>query len=157
LEAQAARRARLPAPTLFGGLKRADDASGRESGGVFGLNVSIPLFDSGGREAARWAAERAFVDAERTAVEEQIRAEIARDSEALALRQQALADDQVGAGDELMRIAEVAYREGDVGILELLDAVRTSARARIRTIDIRLDARLAQIALERAVGDVLWP
>ena len=27
-------------------------------------------------------------------------------------------------------IAEVAYREGEVGILELLDAVRTAARAR---------------------------
>ena len=56
-----------------------------------------------------------------------------------------------------MQIAEVAYREGEIGILELLDAVRTSSRARMRSIDIRFDARLAQIALERAVGDVLWP
>jgi outer membrane protein TolC len=56
-----------------------------------------------------------------------------------------------------MNIAEVAYREGEVGILELLDAVRTSSRARLRSIEIRLEARLAQIALERAVGDVLWP
>ena len=31
-----------------------------------------------------------------------------------------------------MQIAEVAYREGEVGILELLDAVRTASRARIR-------------------------
>lgn len=56
-----------------------------------------------------------------------------------------------------MQIGVVAYREGEVGILELLDAVRTSSRARIRNVEIRLDARLAQIALERAVGDVLWP
>ena len=56
-----------------------------------------------------------------------------------------------------MQIAEVAYREGEVGILELLDAVRTASRARIRSIDLRLEARLAQIALERAVGDTLWP
>jgi outer membrane protein TolC len=39
----------------------------------------------------------------------------------------------------------------------LLDAVRTAARARNRIIDVRLDTRLAQIALERAVGDTLWP
>jgi outer membrane protein TolC len=56
-----------------------------------------------------------------------------------------------------MRIAEIAYREGEVGILELLDAARTASTAAVRSIDIRLQARLAQIALERAVGEVLWP
>lgn len=56
-EADAARRARLPSPNLFGGLKRADDVSGRQTGGLFGLSVSVPLFDAGGRESARWAAE----------------------------------------------------------------------------------------------------
>jgi outer membrane protein TolC len=56
-----------------------------------------------------------------------------------------------------VQIAEVAYREGEVGILELLDAVRTASRARVRSIELRLDARLAQIAVERAVGDTLWP
>jgi outer membrane protein TolC len=56
-----------------------------------------------------------------------------------------------------VQIAVVAYREGEVGILELLDAVRTASRARIRSIDLRLGVRLSQIALERAVGDTLWP
>jgi cobalt-zinc-cadmium efflux system outer membrane protein len=157
LESDAARKARLPAPTLFGGLKRADVESGRERGGVFGLSVSVPLFDAGRREAARWGAERARVDTERASIELQIRSEIVRASEALALRQAAVSEDQEAAGDELTRIAEVAYREGEVGILELLDAVRTASRARTRSIDLRLEARLAQIALERAVGDVLWP
>ncbi len=56
-----------------------------------------------------------------------------------------------------MRTAEVGYREGEMGILGLLDAVRTAARARERNIEVRLGTRLAQIALERAVGEVLWP
>jgi len=157
LESVAARRARLPAPTLFAGLKRADDESGRDRGGVFGVSVSLPLFDTGGREAARWQAERSRVEAERASIEHQILSEITRASEALALRQAAVADDAEAAGDELTQIAEVAYREGEVGILELLDAVRTASRARMRSIELRLDARLAQIALEHAVGDVLWP
>ncbi|MQA31108.1 MAG: hypothetical protein GEU82_14960 [Luteitalea sp.] len=157
LESAAARRARLPAPTLFGGLKRADEEFGREQGGVFGLSVSVPLFDAGAREAARWTAERSLVEAERTSFERQIRSEIASAFEALALRQAALSEYGEAAGDELTQIAEVAYREGEVGILELLDAVRTASRARVRSIELRLDARLAQIALERAVGDVLWP
>ena len=157
LEADAARRARLPSPNLFGGLKRADDISGRQTGGVFGLSVSVPVFDSGGRESARWAAERARVEAERASIEYRIRSEIIGASEVLSMRQAALSQEQQGAADELVQIAEVAYREGEVGILELLDAVRTASRARIRNIDLRLEARLAQIALERAVGDTLWP
>jgi outer membrane protein, heavy metal efflux system len=157
LEADAARRARLPSPNVFGGVKRADHASGRETGGVFGLSVAVPLSDDGGREAARWAAERARVEAERGSVEHRIRSEIVAASAVLSMRQAALAQEQPGAADELVQIAEVAYREGEVGILELLDAVRAASRARIRTIDLRLDARLAQIALERAVGDTLWP
>lgn len=156
-EMQVARKARLPAPALFGGLKRADDGSARERGGVFGVTVSLPLFDAGRREAARWTAERARIDEERAAVEQQVRSEIAGASEVLALRQGAVSEDQEGSAEELMRIAEVAYREGDTGILELLDAVRTASRARVRGVEIRLAARLAQIALERAVGDILWP
>jgi cobalt-zinc-cadmium efflux system outer membrane protein len=157
LEAEAARRARRPAPNVFGGVKRADAAEGRETGGVFGLNVALPLFDSGGREAARWEAERVRVEAERTSIEYRIRSEITGASEVLAVRQAALTQEQPGTAEELVQIAVVAYREGEVGILELLDAARTASRARIRSIDLRLDVRLAQIALERAVGETLWP
>jgi cobalt-zinc-cadmium efflux system outer membrane protein len=156
-EAEAARRARRPSPNLFGGVKRADAAAGRETGGVFGVNVALPLFDSGSREAARWDAERARVEAERASIECRIRSEITGASEILAVRQAALAQEQPATAEELVQIAVVAYREGEVGILELLDAARTASRARIRSIDLRLDVRLAQIALERAVGDTLWP
>lgn len=156
-EAEAARRARLPAPTLFGGLKRADNEGTRERGGVFGVTVGIPLFDRGDREAARWSAEGERVAAERAATERRIQSEIAGAVDVLALRQAALAQEDPAAAKELAQIAEVAYREGEVGILELLDAVRTAGRARDRAIDTRLDARLAQIALERVVGEPLWP
>ena len=156
-EADAARRARLPSPNLFGGVKRADELSGRKTGGVFGVTVALPLFDTGGREAARWEAERSRVEAERMSIEYRIRSEITGASEVLTLRQAALSQEQQGTAEELVQIAVVAYREGEVGILELLDAARTASRARTRSIDLRLDARLAQIALERAVGDTLWP
>ena len=76
----------------------------------------------------------------------------------LALRQNAVrAADAASPAGELAQIAEVSYTEGEAGILELLDAHRTAARARIRAIDMRLAARLAQIALERVVGDPIWP
>jgi cobalt-zinc-cadmium efflux system outer membrane protein len=158
LEATAARRARLPAPAVLGGVKRADTGEGRESGGLFGINVTVPLFDWGGREAARWIAEQERVDAERAFMTQSIRAQVTAAMEVIALRQDAVrAVDAASPADELARIAEVAYTEGEVGILELLDAHRTAGRARVRAIDMRLAARLAQIALERAVGDTIWP
>jgi outer membrane protein, heavy metal efflux system len=158
LEADAARRAKLPAPTIAGGLKRADGASGRENGGLLAVNVTVPLFDSGHRDAARWLAERDRTEAERALTTQRIRAQIAATSEVLALRQEAIR--AAGAGlpaGELTQIAEILYTEGEAGILELLDAHRTAARARIRSIDMRLAARLAQITLERVVGDTIWP
>ena len=158
LEADAARRAKLPAPTVVGGLKRADGVAGRESGGLLGVNVTVPLFDSGRRESARWLAERDRTEAERALTTQSIRAQVAAASEVLALRQEAIrAADAASPAGELTRIAEISYTEGEAGILELLDAHRTAARARIRAIDMRLAARLTQIALERAVGDTLWP
>jgi outer membrane protein TolC len=158
LEADAARRAKLPAPKIVGGLKRADGAMGRESGGLLGVNVTVPLFDSGRRESARWLAERDRTEAERALTRQSIRAQVAATSEVLALRQQAIrAADAASPADELTRIAEISYTEGEARILELLDAHRTASRARIRSIDMRLAARLSQIALERVVGDSIWP
>jgi cobalt-zinc-cadmium efflux system outer membrane protein len=156
-EAEAARRVRRPSPVVSGGLKRADGADDRDRGSVFGLAITMPLFDTGSREAARWVAEGARMAAERTAVEQQVRAEIARAAGALARREQAIAAEPEGLGTELVTTAEIAYREGEVGILSLLDAVRTASRARMREIDMRLETKLAQIALERAVGEPLWP
>ena len=158
LEADAARRATLPAPTVVGGVKRADGAAGRESGGLVGVNVTVPLFDSGRREAARWLAERERTEAERALTTQRIRAQVAATRDVLALRQDAIRTaDLVSPASELTRIAEISYTEGEAGILELLDAHRTAARARIRAIDMRLAARLTQIALERVVGETVWP
>jgi cobalt-zinc-cadmium efflux system outer membrane protein len=158
LEADAARRAKLPAPTIVGGLKRADGPSGRESGGLLGVSVTVPLFDSGRRESARWLAERDRTEAERALVTQRIRAQLAATRDVLELRQEAIrAADAASPASELTTIAEISYTEGEAGILELLDAHRTAARARIRAIDMRLAARLTQIALERVVGDTIWP
>ena len=158
LEANAARTMRLPAPTLVAGMKRAESADGRDAGGLLGVNITVPLFDTGRREAARWLAEQDRVDAERAFVAQSIRAQVTAASDVVSLRQDAArALDTIAPADDLARIAEIAYTEGELRILELLDAHRTAARARIRAIDTRLAARLAQIALERAVGETLWP
>lgn len=157
LEATAARKARGVTPTLTGGLKRADTEIGRDKGGVFGVALTLPLFDRGDREAARWAAEQARLEAERTALDAAVAQEVRRAAESLERRQAALDADDPSSAASLAEMAQVAYREGETGIVELLDALRTSARARMRRVDLDLDVRLAAIALERAVGERPWP
>lgn len=158
LEADAARRERWPAPMVSGGLKRADTGDERARGGVFGLSVAVPLFDTGGRAAARWSAERARIGFERTAIEQQVRADVERAADVLRRRRETVAETGADAlGAELSATAEVAYREGEIGVSALLDAVRTASRARLRALERRLDLFLAEIALERAVGEKVWP
>jgi outer membrane protein, heavy metal efflux system len=156
-EGRAARAARFPVPSVTAGLKRADGDAGRERGAVAGVALSVPLFDAGGREAARWRAERTRIEAERTALAQRVAAEVHAASEVMARRREALSTAaRESRGEELLAAAQVAYREGDVGILAWLDALRVASRANVRNIEIQLEARLAQIALERAVGEELW-
>jgi outer membrane protein, heavy metal efflux system len=158
LEAEAARRVRRPSPTVSAGLKRSDTGSRRELGSVVGIGLALPLFDAGSRDAARWTAEGSRIAAERAALEREIRADVQRAAEALARRRQALmAESSDALATELVQAAEVAYREGEIGVADLLDAVRTASLARLRDLERRLEVRLAEVALERAVGDVLWP
>jgi cobalt-zinc-cadmium efflux system outer membrane protein len=156
-EGDLARRERWPVLTVSGGMKRADEGDRRETGGIAGLTLAVPLFDTGARLRARWTAEAARLDAERAALEREVDAEIARAAEALARRERVRAAEAAETpAAELASAAEVAYREGEIGVVELVDAMRTASRARQREVDLALEFRLAQIALERAVGEVLW-
>ena len=158
-EASAARLARRPAPTFTAGLKRADvGTADREFGGFLGVSLPVPLFENGSRQVAVWEAQRTRAERELASLEHAVRAEVAGAAEALTIRQQALGTlPDAASGEELAKTAEIAYREGEIGILELLDATRTASRARVRAIELRLETRLAEIALQRAVGEMVWP
>ena len=73
------------------------------------------------------------------AIERRRAAEIYRDS----------ASKNVG---EVERIARVSYDAGERGILELLDALRTSSAARVRQASLDAMARDAEIELEFVSG-----
>lgn len=159
LEADVARRATGVAPTLTAGLKRAEVDDDMRSGAVFGVSVAVPLFNRGVRDAARWTAERTRAELERLSIEAAVRAQVTRAFDALALRRQSAlaATGAVSSAEELIAIADIAYREGEIGMLQLVDAYRTATRARERAVEANLNLALSEIALERAVGEVLWP
>ena len=61
-------------------------------------------------------------------------------------------DEAIGGADEIERIAQVSYDAGERGILELLDAFRLGASARVRQVALDLVTRQAEIELEFATG-----
>lgn len=158
-ESEAARKARGIAPSFLAGLKRADDRDERQTGFIAGAGITVPLFDRGTRESARWDAEAARASAEHAAAAARVRAEVSGAATILEARRQAFQAFIAAAasGEDIRRIADAAYRDGAISILELLDAYRTAMRTRARLIDLRLDAALAAAALQRVIGDSSWP
>lgn len=156
LEEQAAQRLRIPDPQISAGVKRADITPGvARTGVVFSLSVPVPLFNNGRYEAARYQAEQTQASARAAVLARQIQTEIQGAREVLMIRREALGAYQrelESAGVELTRITRVAYDEGEVGILELLDSLRVNRLASLRLLDLQAGVREAFIELERVVG-----
>ena len=164
MEEQAARRLRIPDPQVAAGVKRADVLAGvgpnlfsnvTQTGLVFSLTVPLPVFNSGRYEVARYQAEQELAKARASVLERQIQSEIQGAHEVLTIRREALAAYQrelESSGMELTHITRLAYEEGEVGILELLDSLRVNRLARLRLLDLQAGVREAYIELERVVG-----
>ena len=159
-EERAARRLRLPSAQVTGGLKRSGALGSIATGFVLGASVSVPLFNRGQAQAARAAAARARLEAERRTLAARIAAEVHAASAAAAGARE-LADryraDSVSRADELVAIATAAYEEGEFGILELLDAHRVSLSAKLRSLELSAAARRAAVELDRAAGREMTP
>lgn len=156
LEQQAAGRLRYPEPVVAAGLKRADALERTRNGPFVGITVPIPSFNRGQAETTRLEAEQTRLEAHRRALEHQIQAQVTGTYESLSLRRGALERynrELSDTSEELLKIAQVAYREGEVGILELLDVFRLNRRSQQRRIELGGVVREAQIELERVVGE----
>jgi cobalt-zinc-cadmium efflux system outer membrane protein len=159
LEERAASRLKIPEPVVLAGYKRADVGQNRiASGGVVGVSIPLPVFNKGQAEVARFSAEQERVTARMQILAQWIRAAVEGNARAFNVRLEArgryrkeLAD----GGQELVKIATAAYQEGEIGILQLLDAYRAQRQAQQRMLEIEAAVREAQIELERVVGEEL--
>jgi cobalt-zinc-cadmium efflux system outer membrane protein len=150
----AADRRWIPEPEIVGGTKSSSFAGG-ETGGVFAVNATLPLFDHGraerGLATARESQAKARADAFLVALRHEIAglraAVLAKRDTAERYRHAAVQN----AG-EIERIARVSYDAGERGILELLDAYRTGSSARIRQAVLDLGVREAELELEFVSG-----
>jgi outer membrane protein, heavy metal efflux system len=154
LAASAAGRSRVPEPEIVAGLKTSNLGDDRR-GSVVSLLASIPLFDRARPEQARAEAEGRLAAAERDALRAEIGAAVRSLRQAAQERRASLdayRKVSVPKSDELRRIAQVSYDAGERGILELLDAYRSAADARLRLLELGAAAAHSDIDLELATA-----
>ena len=157
VSARLAARERVPVPVAIVGYKneRAAGVAGQLSGLVAGVSLPVPVWDrrEGAIAAAGAEARR------RTALVEATRREIAREVREAYAAHQALAGqvtllrevlDQETAA--VLRSAQVAYTEGEMTLVEWLDAVRAAYEAETSYATLWADYITSRAALERAVG-----
>ncbi len=151
---RAADRRRIPEPEVLGGTKSSNLAGG-DVGSVISVQAVLPLFDRGAPERAVAQARASQAAARLDVFRVTVRAEIAA-LRAAALERRSAAEryraSALTTAGEVERIAQVSYDAGERGILELLDAYRTSAAARVRQASLDAAAREAEIELEFVSG-----
>ena len=151
---EAADRRRIPEPEIVAGTK-SSTALGGDLGSVFAIQAVLPLFDRGRPERAIAQARSTQASAELEALRITLRADIAAARAAAVERRRAAERYREAAlenSGEVERIAQVSYDAGERGILELLDAYRTSASARVRQAALDAAARESEIELEFVSG-----
>ena len=154
LSARAADRRRVPEPELVAGTK-SSTAGGGAIGSVITVHASVPLFDRGRPERALAEARANQAEARAEAFRLALRTEIAALRSAVIERRDNADRYRTAAlntAGEIERIAQVSYDAGERGILELLDAYRTGASARVRQAALDAAARQAEIELEFVSG-----
>lgn len=156
-EARLASRDRIPTPVLSGGFKTENSAGISESlnGFAGGLSFPIPLWDRrrGAIQAAGAEVRRAA--AERESVRRRIAREVVEAYDALAAieQQRATLAPQLGPQSAAaLRSAQVAYDEGDITLIEWLDAVRAYHEAESAYSNLLAEFLIRRATLERVVS-----
>jgi cobalt-zinc-cadmium efflux system outer membrane protein len=151
---RAAGRRAIPEPEVLAGTKSSNGGSG-DVGTLVAVHVAIPLFDRGQPERTMARARRSQAEAQLDAWRASVRSEITA-WRALVIERRDAADRYravaIAMATELERIAQVSYDAGERGILELLDAYRSSAAARLRQFALDLAVRQAELELEFVSG-----
>ncbi len=144
-----------PDVTLTGGYKRQSDGF---DGFFLGVNVPLPTFDrrKGDLEAAEAGLRAAIarVDLTRRSIENDVRSSLA--AYASVSERIVLIRNQLLTGtDDLLRIARVSYSEGEMSLLELLDAAEAFTELQTMESQLKSEHWIRYYDLERATGTAI--
>lgn len=147
----AAKAARWPGMELRYGQTREPDVRLN----TVGVSIQVPLFDQhrGPIDEAASELERARLQLEGRQIElRQQTLQAWKELEMARLRTQALSQGSVREAESALRVAEAAYRFGERGILDVLDAQRVLRAIRADLLDARYQLQSARIQLEYLGG-----
>ena len=152
---EAARAARRPSPTVSAGVQR---QQGGLYGPTIGLSLPLPIFDRNTGEIAAEQARLTQAETRLALAERQVEADVRRAYETYAslARRVALVRGELLVGTEgLLATARVAYGEGALSLVELLDAADAYREARVVSTDLAADYTAAYYDLLRSAGGTL--
>ncbi len=155
LDHKAASRARVPELTLGAGWKGVQYTGLRSDGFVVNAAVTLPVVDRGQGSRRRATAEGQSLRGRVTLARQELAGEILglrAEADRLHVLAETFTRERRRDAEDLMRIADAAYRGGELGILELLDAFRGAVDDELQGLELALLARRARIDLERAAG-----
>ncbi len=144
-----AARERIPDVTVTGGYK--DQADGLR-GGVIGLSVPLPVLDRNAGRIAEARADLAAAEARSALVLRRAEADIRRAWERYRSLARRIDRDLLVGTASLLETARLAYAEGEMTLVELLDAAEAYRASRELAIDLLADYLVAIYDLERATG-----
>jgi cobalt-zinc-cadmium efflux system outer membrane protein len=143
-----ARADRLGAPSLKAGIEHAPDSQTL----MLGVAIPIPLFNQGQGQVARAEARlsRAMAEGQMALfrLERELEQGFHRYRGAQA-QLQAFDSGLLAQASDTLRVAETAYRAGERGILDVLDASRSLRAVRLEQIQALFDTYAALFELER--------
>lgn len=158
LSLELADRQAWPDPQVSVGVRQTNEPTVQGLGYAAGLNWPMPIFDRGQAARARAEADTARLAAETRALETRLRAEVAASRQALLDRRAALAAfkaDVMPHAPAVLKVAELAYQEGESDIGPLLDAHEASTQTRLQHLEMAEAVHEAMIELDMRTGQLL--
>jgi cobalt-zinc-cadmium efflux system outer membrane protein len=140
---------RFPQPSVFTEIERVPDTP------IYrvGISIPFPLWNLREGQIAEAVAEARAASADAESQREQLLAAVEGAYHRYQLASQlveAFQQGQLRAGEEGLRAAEVAYRLGERGILEVLDAQRVLRTVRLDYLNAQFDRQAALVDLDEA-------
>ena len=126
--------------------------------GQVNVGIQIPLLDSRNGPIAQASVElqraRVRLEGRQAELQQQIMV-VWKSLEIARLRIEALSQGSMREAESALRVAQAAYRFGERGILDVLDAQRVLRSVRADLIDARYQLQVARIALDQLTGQHL--
>lgn len=150
-------RSHIPPLTVGVGLKNVDASGVSDSGLMLSASIPLPLFDRKQGVRQQSAAELVQASSEYQLAIQQSQSQLrALWRKAVLLRDNAILFSQqsVATSNQLVSIAETSYQANEVGVLELIDAYRSTLEAEITALELALQARLTRIKLDEITAGI---